>query len=152
MDFYTLIQITIVSAAATSIMTLFSYIMSAQFRELYKEPVLLTLILVKTKLQTSIQTKQVLAWLLHYLIGFAFVLSFHLLWVNGFVDLSIINGFLLGSIIGTIGIIGWVFIFKIADYKPKIDFKGYYLQLFFAHVLFALTTIIAYRYLFSYFR
>lgn len=140
------------SAAATSIMTLFSYIMSAQFRELYKEPVLLTLILVKTKLQTSIQTKQVLAWLLHYLIGFAFVLSFHLLWVNGFVDLSIINGFLLGSIIGTIGIIGWVFIFKIADYKPKIDFKGYYLQLFFAHVLFALTTIIAYRYLFSYFR
>ena len=62
MDFYTFFQIIIVSLLATSAMTLFSYTMSASFRELFKEPVLLSFILIKTNLELSVQTKKYLAW------------------------------------------------------------------------------------------
>jgi len=144
MDFFTLIQIIIVAIVATSAMTLFSYVVSASFRELYKEPVLLTYVLGKTNLELSLQTKKKLAWLLHYIIGFIFVLIYHFLWIKAILSLSITNGLLLGTASGIIGIIGWLLIFKIADYKPKIDFKGYYLQLFFAHIIFGLVATATY--------
>ena len=144
MDFYTFFQIIIVSLLATSAMTLFSYTMSASFRELFKEPVLLSFILIKTNLELSVQTKKYLAWLLHYFIGFIFVLAYHLIWLYNILYISIISALLLGIISGIIGIIGWVLIFKIADYHPNIDFKGYYIQLFFAHIIFAIVAAIAY--------
>lgn len=144
MDFYTFFQIIIVSLLATSAMTLFSYTMSSSFRELFKEPVLLSFILIKTNLELSVQTKKYLAWLLHYLIGFIFVLAYHIIWLYNILYISIISALLLGVLSGIIGIIGWVLIFKIADYQPKIDFKGYYIQLFFAHIIFAIVATIAY--------
>lgn len=144
MGFYTLFEITIVSVAATSAMTLFSYIISAKFRELYKEPVLLTFLLTKTNLELPLQTKKVLAWLIHYAIGFIFVLAYQIIWVTPFLDISITSGFVLGCILGIIGIGGWMLLFKIADYKPKINFKGYYIQLFLAHIIFGLTVVAAY--------
>jgi hypothetical protein len=144
MDLYTLFQIIIVSVLATSAMTLFSYIMSASFRELYKEPVLLTFMLTKMNLEVSAQTKKVLAWLLHYFIGLLFVVGYHFLWLYNILYISITTALLLGVVSGIIGIIGWVIMFKIADYQPKIDFKGYYIQLFFAHIIFAIVATAAY--------
>lgn len=144
MDFYTFFQITAASVLATSAMTLFSYAMSASFRELYKEPVLLSFILTKINLEVSMQTKKYLAWLLHYLIGLIFVIAYHLLWYYNVLTISILNTLLLGALSGIIGIIGWVVMFKMADYKPNIDFKGYYIQLFFAHIIFAIVAVAAY--------
>jgi hypothetical protein len=34
--------------------------------------------------------------------------------------------------------------FKLSNHKPAIDFKGYYIQLFFAHVIFGLTAAAVY--------
>ncbi|MEO8237635.1 MAG: hypothetical protein ABI576_05960 [Flavobacterium sp.] len=144
MDLCTLLQLIIVSILATSAMTLFSYAMSESFRELYKEPVLLTFLLIKMNLEVSVQTKKYLAWLLHYFIGFLFVLAYHILWFYNILYISVLSAFLLGIASGIIGIIGWVIMFKIADYKPKIDFKGYYIQLFFAHIIFAVIATAAY--------
>lgn len=144
MDFYTFFQIILVSVAATTAMTLFSYIISAKFKELYKEPVLLTFLLKQTNLEFSLQTKKILAWLIHYFIGFIFVLGYQLLCADPFLNISVANGFIVGSILGIIGIFGWVLLFKIVDYKPKIDFQGYYIQLFFAHIIFGLTMMSAY--------
>ncbi|MEP7092812.1 MAG: hypothetical protein ABI793_02060 [Flavobacterium sp.] len=144
MDLCTLLQLIIVSILATSAMTLFSYAMSESFRELYKEPVLLTFLLIKLNIEVSVQTKKYLAWLLHYFIGFLFVLAYHILWFYNILYISVLSAFLLGIASGIIGIIGWVIMFKIADYKPKIDFKGYYIQLFFAHIIFAVIATAAY--------
>lgn len=144
MDFYIFIQILIASIAGTSAMTLFSYIISTSFRELYKEPVLLTYILSKLNLDLSIKTKAVLAWLLHYIIGLIFVVAYHILWFYNILDLSFVSALLLGAVSGIIGIIGWMFMFKITDHKPRIDFKGYYIQLFFAHIIFAITATLTY--------
>jgi type II secretory pathway pseudopilin PulG len=44
---YTIIQLILISIAATSAMTWFSYAMSKNFKELYKEPVLLSFALKK---------------------------------------------------------------------------------------------------------
>ncbi|PXY46670.1 hypothetical protein [Flavobacterium hydrophilum] len=144
MDIYTLLQILLATIAATSAMTLFSYAISASFRELYKEPVLLTFLLTQLKIDVSIKTKATLAWVLHYFIGFIFVLIYHFLWANNILKLSILNAILLGSISGIIGITGWMIMFKLADYKPNIDFKGYYIQLFFAHIIFGLVAALFY--------
>jgi len=144
MNFYIFLQVLIASIAATSAMTLFSYAISKSFRELYKEPVLLTFVLSKLKLDLSLNTKAILAWLVHYLIGLIFVVIYHILWYYNILDLSVLSAILLGALSGIIGIISWMFLFKITDYKPKIDFKGYYIQLFFAHVLFGLTAALVY--------
>ncbi|RZJ51462.1 MAG: hypothetical protein EOO44_14575 [Flavobacterium sp.] len=144
MDIYTILQLVIVSFTATSAMTLFSYAISEGFRELYKEPVLLTFLLKQMKLELSVEKKKILAWLIHYIIGLLFVIGYHLLWINNVLEISVLNAVLLGAICGIIGILGWVIMFKIAKYKPAIDFKGYYIQLFFAHVVFGLVAAATY--------
>jgi hypothetical protein len=145
MTFHILFQILITTIAATSAMTLFSYVVSASARELYKEPVLLTYILSSLKLEVSPQIKMLLAWLLHYLIGLFFVVVYHYLWVCEVVEMSWPAAFVLGAASGIIGILGWVFMFKIVSQKPNIDIKGYYVQLFFAHVIFGIVAFFVYQ-------
>ncbi|MFL9831750.1 hypothetical protein ABS764_12920 [Flavobacterium sp. ST-87] len=140
----TFIQILISSLVATSVMTLFSYIISESFRELYKEPVLLSYCLTALAISLSAKTKNVLGWIIHYAIGFLFVFGYYLLWENEIISETWIAAFILGAISGIIGILSWVIIFKISDYNPKIDFKGYYLQLFFVHVIFGLSAFAVY--------
>ncbi|CAM3552023.1 hypothetical protein [Flavobacterium chungbukense] len=136
MDFYTLIQILVSSIAATSAMTLFSYAVSATARELYKEPVLLSYILSHLHLEVLPSVKNILAWILHYIIGLGFIIVYHFLWDYNILELTWPIGILLGAISGIIGIITWYVLFKIVPQKPNIDFKGYYLQLFAAHIIF----------------
>ncbi|TDO97040.1 hypothetical protein [Flavobacterium sp. 245] len=145
MTLSTLLQILISSIAATSVMTLFSYAVSASAREVYKEPVLLTYILTALHLEISPNFKTILGWFLHYLIGLFFVVGYHILWLNEFLEISWLASILLGVISGIIGIISWIILFEIIPQKPNIDFKGYYLQLFIAHIIFAITVFIVYK-------
>ena len=142
MTFHILSQILITTIAATSLMTLFSYVVSASARELYKEPVLLTYLLSSLKIEVSPQIKTFLAWLLHYIIGLLFVLIYHYLWVYDLVEMSWPAAFLLGAASGIIGIFGWILLFKIVPQKPNINFKGYYVQLFFAHIIFGVVAFL----------
>lgn len=144
MDLYILLQLIIVSIAATSAMTLFSYAASASFQELYKEPVLLTFMLTKLNIELQPQSKAVLAWWLHYFIGFLFVLAYHLLWVRDILPISFLSAFILGFISGIIGILGWMIMFKKSNHQPPIDFKGYYFQLLLAHIIFGLVATAIY--------
>lgn len=136
MDFYTILQILISSIAATSAMTLFSYAVSASARELYKEPVLLSYVLSHLHLEATPSVKNILAWVLHYIIGLGFVVAYHFLWVYNILELTWQIGILLGAISGIIGIITWFILFKMVAQKPNIDYNGYYLQLFAAHLIF----------------
>ncbi len=144
MDLYIILQIIIVSIAATSSMTLFSYAVSAQYRELYKEPLLLTYLMHNFKINLSTASKNTLSWLIHYAIGVAFVTVYYYFWAHNLLQLSFWHAFLLGVISGIAGIISWMILFKISDYQPPIDYKGYYIQLFIAHIIFALTATAVY--------
>lgn len=139
-----LVQIGISSIFATSVMTLFSYIISASFRELFKEPVLLSYCLTTLNVSLSKSVKTALGWLIHYAIGFLFVVGYHLVWENGIMEKNWMSALILGAVSGIIGILGWAAIFKISKYDPNIDFKGYYLQLVFAHVIFGLAALAFY--------
>lgn len=145
MNFHIILQILISSIAATSVMTLFSYAVSASARELYKEPVLLTYVLSHLHLKISPKLKNILAWVLHYIIGLLFVIGYHFLWYNEFLEISWAASILLGVISGIIGIISWVILFEIVPQKPNIDFKGYYIQLFVAHVIFGVVAFLVYK-------
>ena len=145
MNFHVFSQILISSIAATSVMTMFSYAVSASVRELYKEPVLLTYILTRFHIEVSLKTKRVLAWILHYIIGAFFVIIYHYLWVYNVVEFSWKIALLFGAISGIVGILGWIILFKIIPQKPNIDFKGYYTQLFVAHVIFGLVAFLVYK-------
>ncbi|SHG80103.1 hypothetical protein [Flavobacterium johnsoniae] len=144
MVIYVIIQLLLVSIGATSAMTWFSFAMSKNFQELYKEPVLLAYALEKTNLNSPEQSKKTWGWLLHYIIGFLFVYGYHIIWVKDILAISPLSALLLGAISGVVGIISWVFIFKITHHQPPIDFKGYYIQLFFAHIIFAIIATVLY--------
>lgn len=144
MDLYIIFQIIIVSIAATSTMTLFNYAVSASFREIYKEPLLLVYVLHSFKFNLSNASKNTLSWLIHYGTGVVFVTVYHYFWARNILQLSILHAFLLGIASGIIGIICWMIFFKISHYKPPVDFRGFYLQLFAAHVIFALTATAVY--------
>jgi len=138
MTLYTIFQLLLIAFLATSAMTWFSYAMSETFRELYKEPVLLTYVVKKLNITISKRWQKIWAWLIHYIIGLLFVIGYHIIWVNDILPISPLTALIFGVISGIIGIIGWVFLFKITHHQPTIDFKGYYIQLFFAHVIFAI--------------
>lgn len=144
MDIFTFFQVLIVSFAATSAMTLFSYAISANYGEIYKEPVLLTHLLTRLKFKLSIISKKNLGWLLHFGMGFFFVLSYHFLWLYNILDVSVNSAFILGIISGAISIVCWAIMLKIAKYTFSIDFKGYYLQMFIGYIIFALYSAAAY--------
>ena len=135
---YTFLELLLVSIAATSAMTWFSYAMSKNFRELYKEPVLLSYAIDKMKIDLSTQAKINWGWILHYAIGLCFVVGYHIIWVKDIAPISPLSALLLGAISGVIGIISWIIIFKMTHHQPPIDFRGYYIQLFFAHIIFAI--------------
>ena len=140
-----IVLILLATVAATSLMTAFSYMVSEAFRELYKEPLLLQYLMTRFKIGIKGTMKVIAGWTLHYFIGLLFVLIFHLLWKSGLIEISWLVGLIYGTIIGIIGIGGWVVMFILSNYKPRIDFKGYYLQLFIAHMIFAMTIILVYK-------
>lgn len=137
--------ILIATLAATSLMTAFSYLISEGFRKLYKEPVLLEYLIARWHLGLSGAGKTIVAWIIHYIIGLIFVLVYYFLWKHNLYELTWLSGLFFGIIIGFVGIAGWEIMFALTKYEPTIDFKGYYLQLFFAHVIFGITTFIVFR-------
>ncbi|RED22630.1 hypothetical protein BD847_3260 [Flavobacterium cutihirudinis] len=144
MDIFVLLQLILISFGATSAMTWFSYVMSRNFRELYKEPVLLSSVLSELHFNISIQSKKNMGWLFHYIVGFFFVFAYHIIWAKDILPVSIFSGLLLGVISGVIGIISWMIIFKLTHYQPSINFTGYFAQLFFAHMIFAIVATLLY--------
>lgn len=138
-------KILVATLAGTSMMTAFSYLVSKAFHKLFKEPVLLAIIMKKLGFNFSRQMKSVLAWLLHYFIGLLFVISYEIAWVYFEVPQSWLVGLIFGCVSGIIGVLGWMLIFRIPGKPPKVRFTEYYLQLFFAHIVFAMTVLTVYK-------
>ncbi|MFD1605386.1 hypothetical protein ACFSJW_02205 [Flavobacterium artemisiae] len=139
-----IIRLLITTIISTSAMTLFSYLISENFKKLYKEPVLLKLILDRCNITVSEFLQSIYAWVIHYIIGFIFVFGYYLLWDNKIVPLTILSGLYMGAVCGIIGIISWIIMFRFSGFYKKASDKGYYLQLFFAHVIFGLTAFLVY--------
>jgi len=141
MEAIEVMEITVASVLGTSIMTAFSYIASESFNKLWKEPVLLNLVASKAKTDFSPRRKSIFGWLIHYIIGFSFALSYHFIWKYSDAEPTWLCGLILGAASGLLGICSWFFLFRIPEQKPKIAIRQYYLQLFIAHLFFALAVV-----------
>jgi hypothetical protein len=140
-----ILQLLMAAIIATSAMTLFSYIISESFEELYKEPLLLKFILDRLNFTFSESLKSICSWIIHYGIGLIFVIVYHILWKYKIVPFTILSGVYLGALSGLAGITGWIIMFKLSRFERKVSDKGYYIQLFFAHVIFGLTAFLVYE-------
>lgn len=140
-----LFRLILASLCATSVMTLFSYYVSEKFNEIFKEPVLLNYTLSAVGVDMIPKYKNICGWVIHYMIGFVFSISYELVWVYTDFDPTWFCGLIFGIISGAIGIFSWMLLFQLPRNPPKIHFKEYYLQLFFAHIIFALVVVGVYK-------
>ncbi|HEX9980380.1 MAG TPA: hypothetical protein VGB50_07430 [Flavobacterium sp.] len=140
-----IVEILLATVAGTSLMTGFSYLVSEASRELYKEPLLLNIIMKKLGVELQGAARTIAAWLLHYFIGLLFVLGYELAWKYTALGITWMCALLFGIVSGIAGILGWMVIFRLPENPPQIPFKTYYLQLFFAHIIFAFTVIAVYK-------
>lgn len=140
-----LILIFLSGLVATSLMTLFSYIWSWVRGRKFKEPQLLNLLIQSsTTLALNPGKRNVTGWIIHYMIGWFFVLCFDLIWSYTTLEPSFGNGALLGAIAGLAGITGWKTFFYLNADPPEIEFRKFYLHLMIAHIIFGLGAVIVY--------
>lgn len=143
-----IIKILIATLIGTSLMTLFSYAVSEAYRKLFKEPVLLNLLLERAGIVNIADSrKDAIGWILHFLIGLAFVIIYDRIWAWTDLEPSWLNGLIFGAVSGIVGILSWMIMFALHPREPRIDFKLYYWQLFFAHIIFGLGATAVYLYL-----
>jgi len=141
-----LLLIIVSSIVGITVMTIFSYVVSKSFNKLYKEPILLKYVLERMQVSISDNFTLVLGWFLHYIIGILFVVIYHFIWMNGWMEISVLHSFILGLASGLVGIVAWRIMFAISNSESKVDMNGYFFQLVIAHILFALTVMMIYQY------
>lgn len=134
-------MILITTLASTTTMTLFSYVVSASFKDLYKEPVLLQYVMDRLSIEPDKKYQAFIGWFLHYFIGLLFVTAYFILAWLDFYKITWLSGIIFGAIGGIIGIIGWAIMFRVSGRIPVIHPSAYFMQLFIAHLIFGLTSI-----------
>jgi hypothetical protein len=133
------LQIVCGGAIGTSVMTIFSYVISQVRGKQFREPELLNELLVRARVMKFTSSKNhPLGWIIHYGVGFAFVTLYQLLVHLTGIEPTLTYYLLAGLISGFIGVAAWHVTFSIHPNRPIIDFKEYYLQLIAAHVIFGL--------------
>lgn len=124
---------------ATSLMTMFSYIVAEVKKSQFREPQLLNILITLAPLiHIKVSIRNILGWIIHYIIGWIFVVCFDFIWRYSGVDPSLASGAYLGFIAGIIGVSGWKIFFILSPNPPGIEFKNFYLQLIVAHIIFGL--------------
>lgn len=127
---------------ATSAMTLFSYMVSKFARRNYSEPDLLGYLIQGWNPSLGKTSSRVMGWQAHYAIGSVWALLYSLTFREKKASAS--SALLFGCISGATAIYCWK---KLFDWNPqplKKHDQGFYLQLFFAHLVFGVTTRKAY--------
>jgi len=129
-----ILRILLSAVTGTFLMTAFSYAMSAAFRKLYEEPVLLDSVFRRLGLPARPTYRRAWAWMTHFLAGCVFAVAFEWYWLRD--GLTITTTLIGGAVAGIAGILVWMVTVRIPDTKPPVV-PSYYLQLFIAHLIFA---------------
>ncbi len=140
-----ILQILLASFVGTTIMTVFSYLVSIAAGKQFREPVLLNKLLDRwVNMHITPHRSNPMGWLLHYLVGVAFVLAYHLVWVYTAIGPSWYSAVVMGAISGIAGIGIWYVTFLMHSKPPKVHLFGFFSQLFFAHIFFGFGAWIGY--------
>lgn len=132
-----LVRLLVEATVGIILMTAFSYLVSLVVNECFKEPELLELLL-RAKTRSEPKKFPVAGWTLHYLTGILFAFAYEVYWQSCEAQIDWVTTGQLGLASGILGIVVWKIAYAIAPKKPNIDYRGFYLQLVLAHLLFAL--------------
>lgn len=137
---------TVLSAAAgTTLMTLFSYLVSLAEQKNFSEPEHLGTLMHRLVPGSSKKMTQAVGWGAHYAVGLLFVLAYQELWKGGQIKKSLINGLILGALSGALAVLVWKATMKSHPAPPWIDFTKFYIQLVPAHIVFAVCATLTSR-------
>jgi hypothetical protein len=131
-------KILLPSVAATSLMTLFSYLIAETEKKNFSEPELLAKI-EKKKLDISKRYALPAGWATHYAIGILMALFFNVTWQQFKIKSTFHRGLTSGMAGGLIAIGSWRLLFAALPKRSAKYYKKFYTQLFIAHIIFALT-------------
>ena len=135
-------KILLPSVVATSLMTLFSYLIAETEKKNFSEPELLAKI-EKKKLAVSKQFALPAGWATHYIIGIIMTLFFDVTWKQLKIKTTLHRGITASVFGGLIAIVSWHILFTALPKHTHNYYMKFYTQLFIAHVLFALIVIAA---------
>ncbi len=85
--------------------------------------------------------------MIHWFLGLVFLISYECLWRFTGIIRSLQWSLIFGAFIGVLGIIGWKIIFKLHKDPPKLNFVHFYIHLFFAHLIFSVSTYFVYNFI-----
>lgn len=139
-----LVKICLAALAGTYVMTVFSRYVSNRFQHIFKEPVVLSLVLSKLAHNKSLNHISTWEQGVRYLAGLFVVLCYHYIWTHTDIDPTWFCGLIFGIITGLGAIFYWFFLFRVSSVS-KARFQDYYLPLVAAYILFAMTVIVVYR-------
>jgi hypothetical protein len=129
-------KIILPSITATSIMTLFSYLIAEEEKKNFSESKLLGKI-EKKQLHIPKQFALSAGWATHYTVGVMMTLLFEMykLCVNK--KPAVYHTIMYGTFAGLLAIGAWSRLLKMLPQRSGNYYKKFYLQLFFAHLIFA---------------
>jgi len=127
--------------AATSLMTLSSYIASEIEAKNFSEPELLARI-EKRLLQVSKQVALPAGWLTHYSVGIALTFLYTILIKKIHNKPTIKAGLAFGALTGVTAILAWKLALKLLSKRSKHFYNKYYIQLFLVHFVFAFAVLL----------
>jgi hypothetical protein len=123
----------------TTIMTLFSYMVSRAAKKNFIEPVILSQLLNRIT-PVGKRNSRIIGWTSHYIVGILFDAIYEEYLELKETKPTLANTFLLGSLSGLAGIAIWHATFTAHPNPPGVDLKNYYKQLFIAHIIFGAGT------------
>ena len=133
-----LLKVFFAAILGTILMTTFSYVVSRIKSQQFKEPKLLNMILRRSTYDMNPSNNSILGWVVHFSIGVILMTLFYIFHLTFSFNISLISILIYGVFAGILSIISWHLMFMLSPNSPNIELKEYYIQLLFAHVLFAL--------------
>jgi hypothetical protein len=133
------------ATAGTTLMTLFSYLISLAKKKNFSEPEHLGTLMHRLVPGSSKKKTQAAGWGAHYAVGLLFVLVYQELWKAGKIKKNIRNGTILGALSGALAVLVWKATMKSHPAPPWIDFTKFYIQLVPAHIVFSVCATLTSR-------
>lgn len=130
--------------AGTSLMTLYSYLLSGVKGENFKEPELLGILGRRAFPNLSKRDSQVAGWIAHYIVGIIFCMIYRKLWQSKRASNFNYN-LSLGLASGIVAVAVWKTVFTIHHRPPRTDYGKFYGQLIPAHIIFAIVAGVTFQ-------
>ena len=129
----------IAGIAGTTLMTAFSHLISHKRKKNFSEPELLGAVLQGTPPATANLPARIAGWALHYMTGIAFATTYAFVLRLAERQPSLVRALVFGVASGAISIVAWKTFFFFDKKIAKLKDDEYFLQLFLAHIVFAIT-------------